>query len=481
MKKTFLSLLALILCLAFALTGCFANNIEENDDVAEENKNNSNVNTTNKDLLKDLFTKDETVKDNPLASLEFDPQELLDFIASISMKGDVTVTLPEQGTAKAEAAIQNNKLLCTLYNPDGSVADAYYFKLNDKIVEGYENYAGEGWESLGDPIDISEYLAMLDPSNAPEGGEVMPGMPAMPDLGNVDLSAFVMPELKDEYLTEKNGMIVISNDYFFEIFSANIDLLADSFDIPKADLEEAKTEIKEMVEQLGLEISFATGADTITKIAVSAKPTSEELDFFKEAYFAASSTPDASNLKEIEFKLVTPYSDYDIDYDVTISAKLETIIADNNIVGFKANVDFTVPGTGAYESFEPEAGSTEYKYEEEVTFQKLKFTATVDMSKLGTANADVVDVDLDLSVVKAFKVKGVVNYMTGEDKVESITEINASDFADQSVSASVNVKSVSENAVTADVTVKAAGQTITVKGNLLVGEFTFPEVPAEIK
>lgn len=469
MKKILIAMLALVLCLAFTLTGCLANKIEENNpeangapDAATED---IKADPTNKDLLKDIISAD-ALANSPLASLEISTEDILAIASELALKGEVTVAF-DGVESKAEAAIKDNQFYCALYQGT-EVLEAYYARISEEILELYTMYGGI-W-SMGEAIDINDYIdQLIGMTNSSMGVE----------FGDLAVTDVKVPELKDEYLTEKDGMIVIDVEYFVDLYFANLGLVAGNEEVPAEELEAAKADVLELADQLGLEIAVQMGAKEITKIALSIAPKDEDFPI-GAASIVAAATPDGKNLELIEAKLSMPYDAYGIEYTLTYGVKLESVIVNDEIVGFKLDAEVTAPTIMAKESFAGGADATEIRLEREAIFQKMNLSASVDISKLDTAGADVVDFKFSMGVDKAYQVVEKIDVATGEHTIDSLVEKDVAEYANGRIEANASFKTVDENTVAIGASVTAAGKTVTVNGTLTVGEFDFPVAAEDI-
>ena len=151
------------------------------------------------------------------------------------------------------------------------------------------------------------------------------------------ISKIKIPELKAEYLTEKGDMLLVSNDYIYELIANNIATLYGE-EIPETDLAEIKTEIKESLKAAGIEVFVATGHEEITKFAISVKPTEDEGEF-KSLYAEIALTDDAKNLKSVKAEWTAFIGNPEMNEVKTSKIELNTVIVENALVGVKANAE----------------------------------------------------------------------------------------------------------------------------------------------
>lgn len=477
MKKTLIAILALILCLSFALSGCVAENTEQkgtdangapNGDPTEAATEGEKADPTDKELLKDLITLEgleglEGLQDALFPFIDFDgalSESIVELISSLALKGELTVSFGGIEN-KAEAAVKDNQFYCALYE-NAEITEAYYATLTGTLFETFALL--DGYWTKGQTFDIGEYLDSL-------GG--MTG--SFPGINLEDLAAgdVTIPELEDEYITEKDGMLVIDTDYFIELFFANIGLVAGNEMMPAEEIESTKAAVKEVADKLGIEIAVAMGAQTISKISVTLNPTDETLPI-TSASLVASATPDGKNLEYVEAKLVVPYNELGMDVDMTYGVRFDAVSENGAVVGYKLNAEISVPAMLTYDPGMPESGETKIPYEAVFASQKITVSANLDLSKLASVGENLADLKFSMFVDKAYKIEGENDYMTGESTTKSITEINAAEFEQERIDLSASVKFADKETILLEAYVNVRGETISIKGKLTFGEFDFP-------
>ena len=476
MKKTLLILLALILCLSFTFTACNTNvEFGENDTNGATEGNQATEDTrpapsgVDKSIAKNSLNKLDlsTIMGNTDKSFE----ALADIVAGFDVNIAGTI-YGETGSAWIKTAIENGKIYYELGSESEDYTDV------EKAFALISNTTIDLFEEIDDTWQLTDTATLEDMLDTDE------------DYINELVSTIKIPELKEEYLTEKNGMLLVSNQYVIDAIDANIALIAGG-EISGEKKTEALKSIEEMINSLGLEIYVGTGYDKIVKLAVNVTPAAELAEDMgvKSIKAELALDNDATYLKSASITVV-PVLEEGINYNPEITATLNTIVVDGEVVGFDLKANFFA-GSG-YGANRPmfdmdENGNyvvdgeiiTEYEYSATRTFSEITIDAKLDLSKLATVGAEVASVKFDYKPVKAFKMNYKENLETYESSLVSVEEIAVSDS--ESVSANGTIKTTAENVASISGELKMGEDKVTISGSFSYGTVDFPEIPAEIK
>ena len=259
MKKLLSIILALMLCLSVAVV--FSACDSSSDDVDVNAPSNSEKPTekpteppspTNTEVAVKSFNKIDLAKflsvtDNSIEELK-----------KASAKAEVNISLPDE-SGSLTAAIKDGVFYLAV-TEEGYGTDEAFGKISEDKISIFSLVDG-AWEQV-EEIDLN--------ASAPSASGALTNPEDI-------ISKIKIPELKKEYLTEKNNMLLVSNDYIYELITNNITAIAGE-DIPEEDLEEMKASVKDSLKEAGLEVFVATGAEEITKLAISIDPAEDESD-----------------------------------------------------------------------------------------------------------------------------------------------------------------------------------------------------------
>ena len=482
MKKTLLILLSIILCLSFALTACNNTDVEFGDDetngATEQNKP-AEENKPTEDTRPAPSGVDKSIAKNSLNKIDLSTlmgstETSFDIFADIVAGLDLTaagVIDGEEGKASIKAAIEEGKIYYALSSEseDYSDLEEAFVKLDGKVAELFEEIDGK-WQ-LTDTVEFEDML---------ETDEEF--------LENT-LKGIKIPELKNEYLTEKNGMLVVSNQYVLDVIDANAALIA-GYEITAEEKAEILNSANEIIKALGVEISIGTGYDKIVKLAVSVAPSAEMAEDMgiKSAKAEIALDNDATYLKSASLS-VELAAEEGINYTSKISATLNSIVVNGKIQGFDLKAAFAMPTASAADApgweFDEDGNYiidgeivTEYEYSAMRTFSEITIDAKLDLSKLATVGAEVASLKVDYKPAKAFKVTYKENLETYDTTVVSVEEVEPEDF---SVSVNGTVKTTAENVASIAGEVVVGEEKVTISGSFSYGTVDFPEIPADIK
>ena len=448
MKKLLALILALILCLSAAVvfTSC-------NDKTDDKNNSTDAPNVTepepteppspvNKEVATQAFNKID------LATFLSTTEGSLEELQKVSARAEANLTTPE-GSGSIIAAVKNGNFYVSL-KEEGYDAEEMFGKIGDEKISVYALIDGV-WETVNE-VAVSPEDIYADAGVNPE------------EL----LSKIKIPELKAEHLTEKGDMLLVSNDYIYELVAENIAVIAGE-EIPAESLEEVKAELKADLESAGLEILVATGAEEITKIAVSVKPTDESFDF-KSAKIEVALTDDAKNLKSVKAEWTANVGDMDLNEVRTSKIELDTVIVENELVGAKAKAEIY-----------------DYSYEHYIEknsvliITKTTVALDLDMSKLAEESGKVLTLDVDHTVEAAYEVSSTIDLETYEWTHEIVKPYSVDAYKDSNVTIDASLTMNGANRADFALNAQMGEDKATVSGYLATGDIEFPAIPDALK
>ena len=475
MKKTLLILLSLILCLSFTFTACNTD-VEFGDDetngATEENKPTEDTRPAPSGVDKSIAQS--SLNKIDLSTLMGSTESSFDVFADIVAGLDLTaagVIDGEEGKATIKAAIEEGKIYYALSSEsEGDVdLEEAFVKFGGKTADLFEKI-DDKWQ-LVDSVTLEDMLVTDE------------------EFLESTLKGIKIPELKDEYLTEKNGMLVVSNQYVIDVIDANAALIAGR-EINDDEKAEIVSVADEVIKSLNPEISIGTGYDKIVKLAVSVTPSAEvAADMgIKSAKAEIALDNDATYLKSASLS-VELAKEEGIDYASKITATINSIVVDGKLQGFEINAGFAMPtsyAAGMPDWEIDENGNyikdgeivTEWEYTSITNFYEVSINAKIDLSKLATVGAEVANLKVDYKPVKAYEVTYKESFETYETTVVSVEEIEAEGI---SVSVNGNVKTTAENVASIAGEVVVGEEKVTISGSFSYGTVEFPEIPADIK
>jgi hypothetical protein len=465
MKKLLALILALMLCLSAAVVFSSCNKTDDNNTVdATEPEPTEPPSPVNKEVATQAFNKID------LATFLSTTESSVEEIRKLSAKTEFNLTLPDD-SGKVTAAIKDGVFY--LSAKEGTSEEEKIFgKISEDKIVMYTLINGV-WQ-LVEEVSLAPEDMYVDAGVNPE------------EL----ISKIKIPELKAEHLTEKGDMLLVSNDYIYALVAENIALIAGE-EIPAESLEEVKAELKAELESAGLEILVATGAEEITKIAVSIKPTDESFDF-KSAKIEVALTDDAKNLKSVKAEWTASVGEPEMNEVRTSKIELDTVIVENELVGAKAKAeiygydyDYTIEDSIApYDnvSFGDDVMDDIFSaMTDTVLITKTTVAFDLDMSKLAEESGKVLTLDVDHTVEAAYEVTSTIDPETYEwtDEVVKLDSIDAYKDSTVTVDASLTMNGANR----ADFSLKAiaGGDEITASGYLATGDIEFPAIPDDLK
>lgn len=486
MKKIALVLLAIILCFSLCLTGC--------------NKGD-----------------DATSGTEPSGSTTPAPQPL-DKTAAVEAFNsfDLTKVMDNTGLSEEEVTKLTKELK---FGMDGTVKAADdTMNVSVAVKDGYAYYkqtvdtrTNDIWVYFGDGTATMFYnndgTWTKDGQTETEGDQST--LDAMYAKAEEILKLLKKPELKDSHLTEKDGLLYVSNDFILDAVKANAATLMGyepEEAIPAEELNEFMEEVRESLAASGLEIAFAANDKAVTKLHIAIK-VDEASELGKEVisdYFTTAAsidmdiTDDGMTVKSLTFKQAHSFEKYEKGLKPESTITLNTVFNDKNEpVGF--NLD--VAATSAIQKWVYDEVNSwvydEVNSADNDIYKIVLYNATakgfVDSSKFTTAGAECANLTFKLEPTKAFK--RTVSY--------TLTQISEHEYKHEKASdTSVAIELSDTNCYTASAELKitcesanklvAAGSlnltygddtmTCTATGNLYMNNvLNFPtSIPAEI-
>ena len=471
MKKLLALILALMLCISATVVFASCNKTDDKNNVKDDATNATEPEPTeppspvNKEIATKAFNKID------LATFFGTTDSSLEELRKLSAKAELNVNAPEE-SGTVTAAIKDGVFYLSAKG-DESEKEEIFGKIGEDKIVAFELIEGV-WETVNEiPLNPEDMFA--ETGVAPE------------DF----ISKIKIPELKAEHLTEKGDMLLVSNDYIYELIAENLAVIAGE-EIPETDLAEIKTEIKDSLKAAGVEVLIATGAEEITKFAISVKPTEDEGEF-KSLYLEIALTDDAKNLKSVKAEWSEDIS-YSADAEDIKTSKIElsTVIAENALVGVKAKVEiyeteYVYNAEGPVEDsvgpgFEDILGDTlESIIKDTVLITKTTVAFDLDMSKLAEESGKVLTLDVDHTVEAAYEITSTLDPETFEwtDEVAKLDSVDAYKNNNSTIDASLTMNGANR----ADFSLKSvtSGEEVTMTGYLATGDIKFPAIPDALK
>lgn len=489
MKKLLVIILALILCLSVAavFTSC-----NSSDDKGADATDNNGADATepeateppspvNKEVATQAFNKID------LATFLSTTESSVEELQKVSARAEANLTTPD-GSGSIIAAVKNGNFYVSL-KEEGYDAEEMFGKIGDEKISVYALIDGV-WETVNE-VAVSPEDIYADAGVNPE--EI--------------ISKIKIPALKEEHLTEKGNMLVVSNDYIYELIAENLTVIAGE-EIPEEELAQVKADLKEGLGEAGIEVLIATGAEEITKIAVSIKPTDESFDF-KSAYIEVALTDDAKNLKSVKAEWTASVGDPEMNEVRTSKIELSTVVVENELVGAKAKAeiygydyDYSIVNTPIMprEDVEGEVdinGSIsdgDDFIDDGFTFDdtfapltdiclitKTTIAFDLDMSKLAEESGKVLTLDVDHTVEAAYEITSTIDPETFELKEEITKLASVSEFAYKNFTLDASVTMNGAERADFALNAKMGEDKVTASGYLAIGDIEFPAIPDALK
>ena len=477
MKKLLALILALILCLSAAVvfTSCNDKTDDNNTVDATEPEPTEPPSPVNKEVATQAFNKID------LATFLSTTDSSLEELRKLSAKAELNVNAPEE-SGTVTAAIKDGVFYLSAKEDSSAEGGEIFGKISEDKIVMYELINGV-WETVNEiPLNPEDMVA--DAGVNPE------------EL----ISEIKIPELKAEHLTEKGDMLLVSNDYIYELVAENIAVIAGE-EIPAESLEEVKAELKADLESAGLEILVATGAEEITKIAVSAKPTDESFDF-KSAKIEVSLTDDAKNLKSVKAEWTANVGEPEMNEVRTSKIELDTVIVENELVGAKAtaeiygydydysrldnpimpreDVEGEVDVNGSISDGDDFIDDIFLKTDT-VLITKTTVALDLDMSKLAEESGKVLTLDVDHTVEAAYEISYTIDPETYEWTNEVVKLDSVDAYKDSNVTIDASLTMNGANRADFALNAQMGEDKVTASGYLAIGDIEFPAIPDALK
>ena len=450
MKKLLAIILALILCLSVAavFTSC-----NSSDDKGADATDNNGADATepeateppspvNKEVATQAFNKID------LATFLSTTEGSLEELRKLSAKAELNVTLPDE-SGNVTAAIKDGVFYLSAKEDSSAEGGEIFGKISEDKIVAFELINGV-WETVNEiPLNPEDMFA--ETGVAPE------------DF----ISKIKIPELKAEHLTEKGDMLLVSNDYIYELIAENLTVIAGE-EIPETDLAEIKTEIKDSLKAAGIEVFVATGHEEITKFAISVKPT--EKGEFQSIYAEIALTDDAKNLKSVKAEWTANVGKPEMNEVRTSKIELDTVIVENELVGAKAKAEIY-----------------DYSYEHYIEknsvliITKTTVALDLDMSKLAEESGKVLTLDVDHTVEAAYEVSSTIDPETYEWTHEIVKPYSVDAYKDSNVTIDASLTMNGANRADFALNAQMGEDKVTASGYLAIGDIEFPAIPDALK
>ena len=480
MKKLLALILALMLCISSTVVFASCNKTDDKNNAKDDATNATEPEPTeppspvNKEVATKAFNKID------LATFLSTTDSSLEELRKLSAKAELNVNAPEE-SGTVTAAIKDGVFYLSAKG-DESEKEEIFGKIGEDKILAFELIEGV-WETVNEiPLNPEDMFA--ETGVAPE------------DF----ISKIKIPELKAEHLTEKGDMLLVSNDYIYELIAENLAVIAGE-EIPETDLAEIKTEIKDSLKAAGIEVFVATGHEEITKLAISVKPTEDEGEF-KSLYLEVALTDDAKNLKSVKAEWTAFIGNPEMNEVKTSKIELNTVIVENALVGVKANaeiydyeydydysrIDTSIITPSSTVDFVTDISGSINGDKETVVplahiflITKTTVAFDLDMSKLAEESGKVLTLDVDHTVEAAYEVTTTIDPETFEfaEKITKLDSVDAYKDSNVTIDASLTMNDANR----ADFSLKsvASGEEVTMTGYLATGDIEFPAIPDALK
>ena len=476
MKKLLAIILALILCLSVAVVFTSCNDKTNNDDSATEPEATEPPSPVNKEVATQAFNKID------LATFLSTTESSVEELQKVSARAEANLTTPD-GNGSIIAAVKNGNFYVSI-EEEGCDAEEMFGKIGEKNISVYALIDGV-WKTVNE--------VAISPEDIYAGAGVNPE-----EL----LSKIKIPALKEEHLTEKGDMLVVSNDYIYELIANNLSVVYGDA-IPADDLEEAKAQIKEGLNEAGLEVLIATGAEEITKLAVSVKPTDTSNEF-KSAYIEIALTDDAKALKSIKAEWTANVGEPEMNEVKTSKIELTTVIVENELVGAKATaeiygydydyshidtpiftpssrVDFETDINGSISDGDDFIDDGFFAKTDTVLITKTTVAFDLDMSKLAEESGKVLTLDVDHTVEAAYEISYTIDPETYEWTNEVVKLDSIDSYKENNVTVDASVTMNGAERADFALNAKMGEDKVTASGYLAIGDIEFPAIPDALK
>lgn len=509
MKRSLLVILALLLSLSLCLVGCNMGGNEATqkptDNTAGENANNDEtanntpklspkeivINTFNTNKLDELITALEegvTADAMDMAGGGAMSEELKEVFKAMAVGADLSVTENGGGAVNVTAAMKDGYVY---FSYEESDKQEYYIYLGGSTPLMFVKADGQWVSASGEDT----------PTTTPEleGGSV--GESVSAENANKEMVEAIfaaiknadIPELTEEHLTEKDGMLVLNNDFMIDIIDRNVEAIATAVgeEITAEEKTEGMTQVRELVSAMGLELALGTDEDSVTKISISVEPTdSEKLEELigdvdmGSIKLAVEFTSDGNNIKKLEFNTSADHSDIAEGLKAENSITVNSIMKGDEVVGADVDVKISVI-ENKYNYTDSDSAEDDYTETFTKVFSTVTVDAVVDFSKIDTAGGEILKLSASSKIDKAVEMSETYNpetYEYSEPVVERV--LTDSEAAEYDIGLNVNASLKATSSTKLDFTgaVTIGEDTANITGSVYLTDVAnFPAVPDEIK
>lgn len=537
MKRSLAALLALLLCLTLCFVGCNSEEPEATDpkpteapkDDNSNNNSNNNGNSNNgnnennepetpeepeANITKDVVINNISAIDllELLAAVtEGENSELVDSVVDIYAGGSMdtagmmanianqlqlqagaNLSMTQDGETYTTVVSIKDGLLYSK-NSDGAdyVDETYIYIGGETPVVFHKGEDGEWVITSDDETEGGnsepEFTDNSDLVPTPyTSGEVVEDEPVDPIAMLKDLAEqVVIPELKAELLTEKDGMIIISNEYFLDIIEANAELIAGG-ELTEEELADGMASAKEGIDAFGLEVAFGGNDKAITKISVKVNPDDSQLgqeikEDLRYVSFVAEATDDGEQFKSMELKVGTPGYDYADGKDNVIETAfaIEMILDEENaFAGMKLSANVYSYSTMGDSSVNSSGLQVSNDTTEEYN---TKIDILLDLTKLGEVGETVASIKSTTTLTR----KADIRVEVVDNDWDNATRTLVKEYTEAELKAEEDYQSIIDLSAkaTSDTGLKIAGEVegVTIDGDAdLSAAFNFPTELPEI-
>ena len=479
MKKTLFVLLALLLCASMLFTSCefFRGDDDKEDDKKEETvKSEVNKQTVIQDFNKiDLYKLYETVKDGVEQSVDVEELKKFDFrTIEQQISGEITL---DKNSANVSAELKDGMIHAVFEDttPGATAKDEYYVYISDafQFISFYLDADGKWVTNYKTPTAPDEVVSgeasqqsLLTEDSAPETP-----FDALLNFDFEILKRIVIPAISEEQLTEKDGKLVLDNSYFADLFVANYDLLLELLGSEGAPTkEEFRTEVEEMIGNLGIEIAFNANDKTITAVYITIAPANDDTRFG----FEIELSDDAKALERAKVFVMTRGS-LDVDYDTGISVELRNTFDKGDLTAVALDI---VLHTMSYDARSTEPTDNGSIITSTIVCSKIE----ADLKLTGISAGEVPEISAVVTgdADKVFKVVETRNYSTGTENV-TVEELSKDGYGEKFDAKLIITGNVEEKKCDIDLVVNMGETKFVARGSWLFTEApAFPTLPSEI-
>lgn len=438
MKKTLIALLSVVICLSFVLTGCFADTLDPKDSAIIEDtgsKVNDTDTKTNTGADKNIVlnTLNKAFPKFTTDLVDFD--KLLNAVLGVELGAELNldgVVIGGNEVPFGVSAAVKDGVAYVRASSEEMTAYEGFVKYEDGTLTAAQRTGEDDWTSS--VLKIADIFASAN-VNSSEYFDF--------------INRIKMPECKEEHLSEKNGMVLVSNDYLVEIVRANIDLITELDQSVGSDKEDFIKQVEKAYEDYGIEIYIGTGKDVVTKVIVVAA--SEDF----KLHFEINNTEDAKFVKSITVKVATDVTGEGIENAPESVINVEYIIKNEAVVGARMAAGIHTFFDESSSDFTP-GDSYDYNTTTERVHGYATVNAVIDFSNITSKDADIFSIKVNHSLDES---------ITDEEKI-----------AKYNVDAELSVR---KSGIGLDISGKleVAGMNLTLNGTCKFADVVIPELP----